>query len=256
MKKYNIIGDIHARKCWKDLVSEDRINIFVGDYFDSYDFTTFRESKKIFLDIISFAKSHEGTILLLGNHDLHYFHKDDKSRMSWFHADEIKKLFQENIEMFSMAYAVNDKILVTHAGVSADWLESTDYKGRDDANSIADWCNQLLWDHFDPETKDWSKNYRLCGMKHYMFSTKGKISDYYGTTPTQSPAWIRPQTLEDCYALADGMQIVGHTQVYDLLPKVNDHFILVDCLGSTHKSLFVDVDGENINYIVNDVNIK
>ena len=34
--KYNIIGDIHGRTSWKELVIEDGINIFVGDYFSPY----------------------------------------------------------------------------------------------------------------------------------------------------------------------------------------------------------------------------
>ena len=29
---YNIIGDIHGRKGWKELVKDNCINIFVGDY--------------------------------------------------------------------------------------------------------------------------------------------------------------------------------------------------------------------------------
>lgn len=40
---YNIIGDIHGRTCWKDLVREDCVNIFVGDYFDPYDGIQFEE---------------------------------------------------------------------------------------------------------------------------------------------------------------------------------------------------------------------
>ena len=38
MTAYNIIGDIHARVCWKNLVQEDCVNIFVGDYFDPYEY--------------------------------------------------------------------------------------------------------------------------------------------------------------------------------------------------------------------------
>ena len=33
--KLNIIGDIHGRPCWKELVQDDAINIFIGDYLDS-----------------------------------------------------------------------------------------------------------------------------------------------------------------------------------------------------------------------------
>ena len=37
MKVLNIIGDIHGRSVWKDLVIPEAINVFLGDYFDPYD---------------------------------------------------------------------------------------------------------------------------------------------------------------------------------------------------------------------------
>ena len=45
MKKFNVIGDIHGRTKWKELVKDDAVNIFVGDYFDPYDDYTFEELK-------------------------------------------------------------------------------------------------------------------------------------------------------------------------------------------------------------------
>jgi hypothetical protein len=29
---YNLIGDIHGRDAWQQLVREDAVNIFMGDY--------------------------------------------------------------------------------------------------------------------------------------------------------------------------------------------------------------------------------
>ena len=34
--KFNLIGDIHGRTTWQQLVREDAINVFLGDYFDPY----------------------------------------------------------------------------------------------------------------------------------------------------------------------------------------------------------------------------
>ena len=34
---YNLIGDIHGRNAWRQLVRTDMINIFLGDYLDPYD---------------------------------------------------------------------------------------------------------------------------------------------------------------------------------------------------------------------------
>ena len=35
--KLNIIGDTHGRLCWKELVQDDAINIFIGDYLDPWE---------------------------------------------------------------------------------------------------------------------------------------------------------------------------------------------------------------------------
>ena len=55
--KYNVIGDIHGRTSGKELVIEDGINIFVGDYFSPYHRGyTFEKCMQNFHDIIEFKK--------------------------------------------------------------------------------------------------------------------------------------------------------------------------------------------------------
>lgn len=66
--KYNVIGDIHGRVCWKELIISNAINIFVGDYFSPYDDISFEDCKKNFLEIIEYKKEHPETVLLYGNH--------------------------------------------------------------------------------------------------------------------------------------------------------------------------------------------
>jgi len=66
---YNIIGDIHGRTCWKNLVREDGVNIFVGDYFDPYGYVPQVERMANFQDIMEFKRQHPETVLLYGNHD-------------------------------------------------------------------------------------------------------------------------------------------------------------------------------------------
>ena len=56
MPTYNIIGDIHGRTSWKDLVDETCINIFVGDYFDPYQPMTIFDLKRNFLAIVEYKK--------------------------------------------------------------------------------------------------------------------------------------------------------------------------------------------------------
>lgn len=257
MKKYNIIGDIHGRRNWEVLIDPSRINIFCGDYFDPYDLLEFEDLKQNFLNIIQFAKTNPDTVLLLGNHDLHYIHYKDESRLDHVHAKEIEQLFMDNMHLFNgVAYALNEHILVSHSGVTAEWLESTEYPGRledDSAFRIAEWTNSLFWDGY-VETSDgqryWGNGSQA--LYHFTFQAKAKMSDYYGISPMQSPVWVRPGTLDTFNALPHGMQIVAHTQVkYISVNNDNQHIILVDCLGQVTESLYVDVDGEVCTYGVN-----
>lgn len=131
--KYNIIGDIHGRTSWKELVIEDGINIFVGDYFSPYHSEyTFEKCKQNFLNIVQFKKEHPETILLLGNHDADHWQwlvsRTHMSRHDYNHENEICKLFEQNKELFQIAYSIDNKYLVTHAGVSMIWYYANKYR--------------------------------------------------------------------------------------------------------------------------------
>lgn len=127
--KYNVIGDIHGRTCWKNLVISDGVNIFVGDYFSPYNKEyDFEHCKKNFLEIIEFKKKHPETVLLIGNHDEECWHFVEftegcvRYNLLEGHKKEIHDLFEANKQYFQMAYSVGNEYLVTHAGVSAVWL--------------------------------------------------------------------------------------------------------------------------------------
>lgn len=134
---YNIIGDVHSRSNWSDVVREDAVNVFVGDYFSPYERVSFCEQMKIFNDIISYKESHKETILLIGNHDEDHWHIIEKySRYDRVNMPYIREAFEENKDKFSIAYAIDDKALVTHAGVSALWYER--YMSKDMEYSFVD----------------------------------------------------------------------------------------------------------------------
>lgn len=123
--RYNIIGDIHGRTCWKDLVQKEAINIFVGDYFSPYHEIPWEEQKQNFLDIINYKTEHSNTILLIGNHDEDHWHcmRSGCSRHDYDHDNEIKQMFEEFADYFQVAFSIENKVLVTHAGVSYVWYE-------------------------------------------------------------------------------------------------------------------------------------
>lgn len=260
--KYNIIGDIHGRTHWERLIKETCPNIFVGDYFDPYDNIPYEKLKENFLNIIMFAKTHTETILLLGNHDLHYLHHEfGTSRKIEQHEKEIERLFLDNMHLFyGMAYDIGDKVLVSHAGCTKEWLADTDFTGDYNPLEIAEHINNVFWDGYTVRsdgTSGWGEEPWSTGLSKFMFSFGASKywGDVYGTSPDQSPAWIRPQTLisPSHNALPEGIQIVGHTQAKKLIPTAHPHIIIVDVLGSQAASLIVQYNNGEYKFDVNEI---
>lgn len=71
-----ILGDIHSRSFWKDIIprkDEFKKIIFLGDYLDPYDFEGFTKEQAIvnFKEILEFKKDNpEKVVLLIGNHKI------------------------------------------------------------------------------------------------------------------------------------------------------------------------------------------
>jgi hypothetical protein len=121
------IGDIHGRDKWKKIAEKvdqyDKI-IFNGDYVDSYDKTD-EEIIINLAEIIDFKKANpEKVELLLGNHDMMYFHLGNQ----WYNcsgfrpgtAVALHQMFMDNKDLFNVAWQ-HDNHLFTHAGVCNGW---------------------------------------------------------------------------------------------------------------------------------------
>lgn len=140
--KILVIPDVHGRTFWKkpceNIEEYDKV-IFLGDYLDPYDFEkiTVPMAMTNFEEILKFANENKDkVVMLLGNHDMPYFSDTYKNFSMWHcrhsskHHKAIKKLFEENKELFKIA-DVEDNILFTHAGCTAGWLKDVftkDYK--------------------------------------------------------------------------------------------------------------------------------
>lgn len=209
---------------------EDCINIFVGDYFDPYEYVPQDERLSNFHDILDFKRHRPETILLYGNHDLHYLIPDERySRYEPRFAKDYLDAFTKSASLFhGIAYPIANSALVTHAGVSKEWYEK--YFGAYQSESLAIVAENInnLWKQdkqafsFDANATEWD--------------------DRYGTSPTHSPVWIRPETLvkHDLFAGTDIKQIIGHTQTEGGFIK--DHNIIcIDCLATKEKSYILEV---------------
>ncbi len=216
----NIIGDIHGMDVWKSLVKDDCINVFVGDFFDPYTYAIpYEKCISNFKEIIDFKKAHPETIILYGNHELHYlFYGEIEERYSRFdekHAANIQQLFQDTIPFFNgIAYSINNQYLITHAGVSRYWYHQYfgSYNGQT-PDEVAIQINNL-----------WELTYRPFLVR------ENKRFDLVAEGPTQSPLWIRPWILEN-YNLFEGTpykQVFGHTICRQI--KEKNGLICIDCL--------------------------
>lgn len=133
--KIIVSPDVHGRKFWevtREHISECDKVVFLGDYFDPYNFEGISVVYAInnFREILSLAREYpEKVVMLLGNHDLPYFSEDYRALAKWhcrwsreWHS-KIAVILAANRELFKIAH-VEDDILFTHAGCSTKWLKS------------------------------------------------------------------------------------------------------------------------------------
>ena len=231
-----LIGDIHGRNSWKQIVNDNpsaKTVIFFGDYFDSKDKISGTTQIDNFLEIIDFKKGASKNIkvvLLFGNHDYHYMPWHSREPYSGFqksYARKIQKLLVENFHDFKMSYSF-ENVLCSHAGISSIWLNRNIGKEKDgvwcreDLKGIVKSVNQLFSD--DPKK----------------FDSQGFESS--GNEPQQTPIWIRPWALvESNKGILDqhAIQVFGHTQIKDIN-------VTIDLIQNSWGNGYYPVDSLNL----------
>ncbi|MDR0769169.1 MAG: metallophosphoesterase [Dysgonamonadaceae bacterium] len=208
-----IIGDVHGSTYWKEIVNEhpDCRYIFLGDYLDPYEAVDDKALLENLQDIIRFKKAHPNeVVLLLGNHDLHYFVEESIlcTRFNYALAPDISEIFRTNYRLFQFAYQV-DNCLFTHAGVIHSWFIE-DFKG-DITKNIADQLNNPAPEQIEALFQ--------CG-----FYRGGKANAVGGIF------WADIHELHE--PLQGYTQIVGHNRVNDILDCTENsgRIIFCDCL--------------------------
>lgn len=241
-----VIGDIHGRSVWKLIVhteNPDRV-IFVGDYFDSFDISGLEQIHN-FKEIIEYKETsftnngrddqHKtDVILLIGNHDHHYFPEIGNTGTSGYQhrvAPNITQVINENRQHLQMAYQM-DKFLFTHAGVSTVFMDNIFGKGGWNVDNVAEELNELF------------------KYKPLAFEFTGW--DPYGGDEQQTPIWIRPTALMRANKKTElknkYIQVHGHTQI----PEISLNYIKkaaggkyynIDCLGTSGQYMIIN-DGK------------
>ena len=166
-------------------------------------------------DIIQLKKENPGDIvLLLGNHDLHYFDSkiEKGTRYDFDLAPDAKALFLNNRKLFQYAYQ-KDFCIFTHAGISHKWF-TEDFKG-DMHQNIAEQLNN-------------PKQEQIESLYKYGFFRGGDIDAVGGIFWADARELYQP--------LQGYTQIVGHNRVKDIVDhtKNGGRIIFCDCLFNEH----------------------
>jgi hypothetical protein len=239
MGKTLIIPDLHGKSVWKLVVHQEKPDrvVFLGDYFDSFDLTAVEQMYN-FNEIIEYKEKKESeVILLIGNHDYHYFPEIGNKGYSGYQfgaATAISFLLKDNRKHLQMAYQFDD-VLCTHAGVSSSFMDSVfGTNGWNESNIV-----ELLNDKwtYQPLTFDFG------------LGVKNSYVDPYGDNEEQSPIWIRPKSLmrSNKDTLRKKLiQVVGHTYVKEIDKKGNStggRYWFVDTFDTSGEYLVFD-DGK------------
>jgi hypothetical protein len=210
-----ILGDTHGRSTWKLAINQDKPDrvIFMGDYFDSYEFSGVEQIAN-FKEIIKYKEDNPQVevVMLIGNHDHHYFPEVGYTGTTGYQskiAPSITQVVDENRNHLQMAYGFGD-FLFTHAGVSPVFM--------DEVFGENDWSIENI-------VVDLNEMFRY---KPRAFDFNGFEST--GDNTTQTPIWIRPRSLMSANkkhpkGLKNNyIQVVGHTQMQKLDLEGSDKF--------------------------------
>jgi len=215
--KIIVIGDIHAKTIWKQIVAKELDNsdkiIFIGDYFDDYNGTNAQHQINNFKQIVDFKKLYpEKFILLFGNHDFQYL-KGIDDRYSGYQsgaAISIQEAIHKDLEYLQMCY-LYDNVIFSHAGVTNTWCKNNNIKTIRSDIRFDEQINELFV-------------YKPSSFKFI----SGKNFSYTGDDICQTPIWVRPTSLvRDC--MEGFIQVVGHTQQREINKYQNIY--LIDALN-------------------------
>lgn len=190
--KILVLGDIHGRTIWKDIVTAENPNltIFLGDYVTTHEDITPEQQLSNLSDILTYKEENlDSVILLRGNHcleSLGYYWAECYPTEPKVREKLSKSPLKDRFLSLTQWIYIYNNILFSHAGVSKVWMENNNIKDVNDIN-------------------------KLESSEVFAF-TPDSLHDMSGYSVTQPPVWIRPVSLLECNV--DGYtQIVGHTPI-------------------------------------------
>lgn len=218
LKKIVVLGDIHGRTIWKDIIKKEKPDfvVFMGDYITSHDYVEGKVQLQNLDEIMDYHESHP-SVMLRGNHDVQHLGKiatppeeidesiprrdrgfdfNDVTRWSGY-SEFLEARMIERYDRFckdtqwAWVHDIDGKpYIFSHAGISTKWLADT-----------------AKLDYKDP---DWIDKLNAMPVSNAFSFIQGNRYDWDGSSTAQSPTWIRPQSLAE--AMIPGYNyVVGHT---------------------------------------------
>lgn len=220
--KYLILGDLHCREIWKDIIAKefdscDKV-IFLGDYTCPREVTLDdpTDACGFLYDVLDFKdKNLDKVILLRGNHDLNLigYHwaecwpQDHPKVTQYGQTEDVKNWFLKNTQWVYIIPQTN--IVCSHAGIGNIFLEECIERCNSANKSILEQISEIN---------------RLIPSELFGF-TPCRFSDNNGESESQPCTWIRPNTLLH-YGVKGITQVVGHTPVKSII-NLKDELIKI-----------------------------
>jgi len=240
-----VIGDLHGRSTWKlitHLENPDRV-VFIGDYFDSFIITPVEQIKN-FEELIRYKETAKcEVVMLIGNHDYHYFPEVGNVGTSGYQtrmAPTLQHLIDDNRHHLQLVYQMNE-YLFSHAGVSSDFMDAVYGKDGWQTESIANDLNEMF--RHKPLTFDFGAAASI---------KKISYLDPHGDNKEQSPLWIRPRSLMRANRETlkkQVIQVVGHTQVRKIDEEgksTGNRYWFIDALDTSGQYIVITNKGVKV----------
>jgi hypothetical protein len=211
MSKILILPDVHNR--WEKaekvikFVKPDQ-TILIGDYFDD-----FNDDPQIITEVAEWFRhsvNQKNRIHICGNHDLHYWFKDNKflrcSGYQQFKSIAINDFVtRQDWEKLIFYYILDDQWLLSHAGVHPSWIDRMNFQAATISELSLNMVNSRLKRASPEAVKSFYRN------KMHWFGIPGfsrdRSSPYYGGI-----TWL--DWNKEFHPIRGIHQLVGHTPSY------------------------------------------
>ena len=213
-----VLGDIHGRTVWKDIVEKELPDrtVFLGDYVSTHEDIGTDQQIDNFMDILVAKElKPQKYVLLRGNHDLQhlgYWWADcsglNRKVQDFMSESDIRERFLTASQWVYEMKVGEERVICSHSGISKVWMEQNNIQTPSDIN-------------LEPASPIFS-------------FTPASFFDMDGNSICQPCVWIRPSALTQS-AIPGYTQIVAHTPIKQLhqykIEETSNSIWFCDTLG-------------------------